>query len=353
MQPAFVVIGRLSLGELIGKDAVHAAIGAPDHRLGRHVFFDQLGELIFVVALLLQRRPGDLLRHLISRAAAGGIEGERPGRTFWRLRVEHVVAVADIDLGFEVRHLEMVVALLEHHPERHVRIVAVLGKVRRRQPERIGLDLKFLLSAEKRVPRQRVDFADLLVGHGVAAARRAVAVDHQERAAIAVRLVVSVGKTDVDGEIIIGIGVHQSGRDRVEAFGRLTVAFGFLRPEFARPATDRIDLQQLILAGGVLFPDFKLRFLFEDANEDRRVLRHILLLQQRQHFRRQLLHRPGRQLIALFAVAAGKRQRSRAEHGRRHDQAQAHGARRKHAGNAGADQGKVPRQIGHPLAITC
>ena len=176
--------------------------------------------------------------------------------------------------------------------------------------------------------------------------------DHQERAAIAVCLVVSVGEADVDGEIIVGIGIHQAGRDRVEAFRRLAIAFGFLRSEFARPATDRIHLEQLILAGGVLFPDFEFQFLLEDANEDRRILRHILLLQQRQHLRRQFLHRPGRQLIAFLAVAAGKRQRRRAEQRGCRKQTQAHGARRQRAGNAGADQGKVPRQIGHPLAIT-
>jgi hypothetical protein len=48
---------------------------------------------------------------------------------------------------------------------------------------------------------QRIDLADLLVGHGIAAARRAVAVDHEKGAVAVVRLVEGVGKAGVDREI--------------------------------------------------------------------------------------------------------------------------------------------------------
>jgi len=41
------------------------------------------------------------------------------------LRIEHVVAVADIDLGLLPRNLEVVVSFLEHSPESHVRRVAM------------------------------------------------------------------------------------------------------------------------------------------------------------------------------------------------------------------------------------
>src|SRR5215831_9450462 len=58
--------------------------------------------------------------------------------------------------------------------------------------ERIGLQLERLLAAEECFAGERIDFRDLLVGHGVAAGRRAAAVDHQERAGAAVRPIVRV-----------------------------------------------------------------------------------------------------------------------------------------------------------------
>ena len=273
----------------------------------------------------------------ICRATAGRIEDERLRRIRRRLRVEHIVPVADVDLGFEMRHLEMVVAFLDHLPERHVRIGAVPGEVRRRHAERIGLDLEFLLAAEEGFARQRIDFADLLVGHGVAAARRAIAVDHQERAAIAVRFVVGVGEADIDGEIVVGIGIHQAGRDRVEALRRLAVAFDFLRPELARPAADRINLEQLKLAGGVLLPDFELRFLLEDAHEDRRVLRHIFLLRAAPAFPATIPSSPG-------SAADSRRRRSSRQapaHRRAPPMSRAHASSSAHRTSARTTQARI------------
>ena len=57
------------------------------------------------------------------------------------------------------------------------------------------------MSAEERVACQRINLADLLVGHGVAAARRAVAVNHEKGAVAVVRLIEGVGKAGVDREI--------------------------------------------------------------------------------------------------------------------------------------------------------
>ena len=249
---------------------------------------------------------------------------------------------ADVDLRLLMRHFEMVVAVLDHLPERHVRVVAVPRHIRRRHAERIGLDLESLLAAEERFARQRIDFADLLVGHGVAAARRAIAVDHQEGAGIAVRLVEGVGEAGIDGEVVVGIGIHQAGRDRIEALRRLTIAFLDLRTKAARPAADRIDFQQLVAAGGVLFPDFELGLFLEDADEDRRFLRHVFLVEQRQHLRRQFLHRAGGQLIAVVAVAAGKRQRT-GENRRRH---------KRRGQELARINAKLPELMDHPHAIT-
>ena len=57
--------------------------------------------------------------------------------------------------------------------------------VRRRHAERIGLHLEGALPAEEGLARERIDLADLLVGHRVAAARRAIAMHHQLRAGAA------------------------------------------------------------------------------------------------------------------------------------------------------------------------
>ena len=85
----------------------------------------QIGELRFVLAALcpapaLAISSGTSIR----RALAAGAERQR-ACAVRRLGVEHVVLLADIDLGLEAGHLEMVVALLEHLPERDVRVVAM------------------------------------------------------------------------------------------------------------------------------------------------------------------------------------------------------------------------------------
>ena len=169
---------------------VHAAVGVGRDRRRGDAAADQLRDLVFVVALLLLDRGDDLVGHLEDRALAGGAERQRPRSDRSAiLRVEHVALLADVDLGLEPRDLEMVVAPLEHLPERHVRVVAMLGEILRRHAERIGLHLEGALAAEERLAAERVDFRDLLVGHRVAAARRAVAVHHQVRAGAAVRAV--------------------------------------------------------------------------------------------------------------------------------------------------------------------
>ena len=118
--------------------------------------------------------------------------------------------------------------------------------------------------------------------HGVTAARGAVAVNHQEPAVAVVGAVIGVREAGIDREIVIGVRIHQAGRDRIEALGCLTVAFSDLRPEIARPAADRIDFEQLEAAGGILLPDFELGFFLEDANEDRGTLWHVPLWEQRE-----------------------------------------------------------------------
>ena len=240
------------------------------HRRDRRIGPDQGGILHLVGVRFLQRRPGDFRIDHKSWAAAGGVKDDLSAARLHR--IEHVVAVADIDLGLEMRRLEMIVADLEHLPERNVRTGAMPRQIGRRHAERIGLDLKRRLPAGKQFARQRIDFADLLVGHGVAAARRAVAVNHQKPAVAVVGAIIKVGEAGIDRQIIIGVRIHQAGRDRIEALGSLTIAFVDLGAEIARPAADRIDLEQLEPPRGILLPDLELGFFLEDAEQDGRFL---------------------------------------------------------------------------------
>src|SRR5262249_19787647 len=101
--------------------------------------------------------------------------------------------------------------------------------------------------------------------------------NHQEPAMAVVGAVIGLCEAGVDRQVVIGVRIHQAGRDRIEALGSLTIAFTDLRTEIAGPAADRIDLEQLEAAGGVLLPDLKLGFLLKDADEDRGTLWHIPL----------------------------------------------------------------------------
>ena len=151
--------------------------------------------------------------------------------------------------------------------------------------------------------------------------------DHEQAAVAVVRLVEAVGVAGVDRKIVIGIGIHQLRRNRIEPLGSLTVALIQLRPKIARPSADRIDLQELETAGGVLLPDFELRLFLENAHKDRRIFWHLPLPEQREQLGRQLLCRLGRQRlcrlgrrrIAVFAKARDRRQcrgKSRRQHKR-------------------------------------
>src|SRR5262245_31092503 len=118
----------------------------------------------------------------------------------------------------------------------------MLGHVHRGHAERKGLELERLLPAEKRLPRERVYFLNLLVGHCVAAARGAVAMHHQIGAGVAPGAIIGIRKTGVEREIIIGIRIHLPGRDGVEALGRLPVAYLLLWTEIAGPFDDRMSI---------------------------------------------------------------------------------------------------------------
>src|SRR5262249_48519556 len=144
---------------------IHAAVAAGRDRRSGGAAVDQLDGLHLVTVLLRAYRDRDVVANPVGWATLGGAE---PVRGFG---IEEVALLAYINLRFETCDLEMVMTLLDHSPERHMRRIAMLGHVERRHPKRIGLQLERPLAAEERFAGERVDFRDLLVGHGVASGR--------------------------------------------------------------------------------------------------------------------------------------------------------------------------------------
>src|SRR5262249_60537370 len=104
---------------------------------------DQLHGLDLVTALLLAGCDRDVLRYPVGWATLAGVEA------LHGFGVEKVAPLADVDLGLEMRDLEVVVTFLDHFPECHVRRVAMPRHVERCHPERIGLQLERALAAEE------------------------------------------------------------------------------------------------------------------------------------------------------------------------------------------------------------
>ena len=226
----------------------------------------------------LHRKP------LIGRASTGRI-GPRP--TIDEGRVDEIVLVAHIDLGRLVGDLEIVVAFLEVPPKVVPFVALVLGHVRRRHAERIGLHLECGLAAGKRLAREDVDLLDDPVGHGVAARRLAVAMHHDVRAGATVGPIIGVGETYIEREVVFAVRVHLRCGDEIEPFGSLAVALVYLGSEAARPVADRISLEEIETSVVFCLPDLKLQLGFEDAYEDGRVFSHALLGEKRPRLGRQ------------------------------------------------------------------
>src|SRR5215470_8275978 len=123
--------------------------------------------------------------------------------------------------------------------------------------------------------------------------------DHNVSASSAVYAVVGVGISNIEREVFVRVGVHLLRFHGVESLGCLAVAFPDLRAKVTRPPADRISLEQSETAAGVFFPDLDLRFLLEEANENRRVDGHMVPFELRQHLRGQRLERAGYGPISL------------------------------------------------------
>jgi hypothetical protein len=107
--------------------------------------------------------------------------------------VEHISAFADIDLGWAPGQFEMIIAGLEHLPELEVLIVAVARHVFRCHAKWQSFDDEVFLPALEGIAGKTVDLEHLLVGHRVAAGRRAGTMHHQVGAGSVVGAVVAVG----------------------------------------------------------------------------------------------------------------------------------------------------------------
>src|SRR6266436_8731607 len=110
---------------------------------------------------------------------------------------------------------------------------------------------------------------------------------HDIRAGSTVRAVISIGVTDVERHVIVGVGVHLRRRDGVKPLGSLPVALRYLGAELTRPAADRVRPEQGEAARRVLLPYLEFRFFLEQSDENRCPLRHMLLFEPRHHLGRQ------------------------------------------------------------------
>src|SRR5215469_12340097 len=124
------------------ENLIHSAVQPAVDWGGWHVVFEQLRVFKLVGALFLQRPPRDLRIHDKGGAFTGGNEHKRIQRIWWRLCIEYIEPIAHIHLRFEMRRLEVIVADLEHFPEGQARIISMPRQIRRRQAERISLDLE-------------------------------------------------------------------------------------------------------------------------------------------------------------------------------------------------------------------
>src|SRR5947207_13566703 len=97
-----------------------------------------------------------------------------------------------------MRHLEVIVALLQHPPKRHVGIVEVLDQIQSGHAEWIGLYLERSLVPVERLPCECIDLGDLFVGDGVATGRGAAAMHHYVSASSVVCAVISIRIANVE-----------------------------------------------------------------------------------------------------------------------------------------------------------
>ena len=189
--------------------------------------------------------------------------------------IEDIFLLADGYLGGNLCQLEMIVAGFQHAPEIKVLAITVLGHVFRRHLERVSLNLERALPALEAVAGEGIDILNLLIGHRVTPAGRAGAMNHEMRTGAPMCPVVVVRVTQVEGQMIVGVRVHQTRSDFIESLGRLTIPLLELRAKFARPFADLEFFEQGKAAVALFLPDLKRVLLLEDPYEDRGGCTHV------------------------------------------------------------------------------
>src|SRR5262249_53986890 len=124
------------------ENLIHSAVQPAVDWGGWHVVFEQLRVFGLVGAVFLQSPPPDFRIYDKGRGFWWWVLAERIRRIRNSLRIEDVAAIAHIHLGFEMRRLEVIVADLEHLPEGELRMRSMPRQIRRRQAERVSLDLE-------------------------------------------------------------------------------------------------------------------------------------------------------------------------------------------------------------------
>ena len=116
---------------------------------------------------------------------------------------------------------------------------------------------------------------------------------HEDRAACrALRAIVGVRVAHIEREIILRCRIHLAGRDLVEAFRHLAIAFAHFWTQLARPAAHRVGPQRHVAPIRFHFPNFEFRFLLIGADEDWRRRGEPFFLDERKHVWRKRMRGP-------------------------------------------------------------
>src|SRR5262249_44762479 len=137
---------------------MHTAVRAGLDCDGSDTAVNLFCEGALVARLLCFYGRSDCFRNLVDRTFLARMEGERRRGVARCVGVEDIALLAHFYVRLGLGHLEMIVAFLNHPPECHMRTVAVPRHIEWRHAERIGLYLEGLLSTEKRVATERIDF---------------------------------------------------------------------------------------------------------------------------------------------------------------------------------------------------
>lgn len=170
------------------------------------------------------------------------------------------------------------VAVQDVAPEGKVGRMGVALQVGGRHAEREDMQVEGGLAGIERPVGNGVDLFDNPVGHGEAADGFPLAVNHDQAARGIVLQVVLIGIAYIEGQVKIAPRIHVLRADRIEAFGRLLVAFFQFGAQSAREIGDGV-LSEEIVAFATLDPEFQLVAFLEDADEDRRSQRQARFLE--------------------------------------------------------------------------